>query len=186
MSTEIKNVTLIYGAFKEDFFTALKKCQVKDIVVLEGRPTLESSRHAVLNLKKIGIIPTIIADNMAGYLFSKGLVKETWLASQAEDKAGAMCEIGALILAVLAKNHQIPVFTYAAEKKRKPLGKPADLQKFNGQSVVTGKIKAFVPLIEWVPAKYLRSLRKNAGRKAISPRLLRRPNELLAIGGANE
>ena len=171
MSTEIKNVTLIHGVFKADFFTAFKKHSIKEIVVLEGRPTLESSRHAVLNLQEIGIIPTIIADNMAGYLFSKGLVKEIWLASQAEDKAGAMCEIGALILAVLAKKHHVSVFTYTAGRKCKPLGKPADLQRFNGQSVVSGKIKAFVPLSEWVPKKYL---------TAVNPAIFKRESAILS------
>ncbi|MCC6758160.1 MAG: hypothetical protein IT395_00855 [Candidatus Omnitrophica bacterium] len=155
MSTELKDVVLIQGVFRKDFFGALSQCK-KDVVVLEGRPNLEAAHDACKHLQKAKIVPTVMADNMAGYLFSKGFVKEIWLAAQANDKAGAMCEIGALILAVLAKKHSVPVFTFPAGKKNKPFGKPADLQKFNGQSVVTGKVKAFVPLNEWVPAKYIK------------------------------
>lgn len=155
MSTELKDVVLIQGLFRKDFFGALSKCG-KDVVVLEGRPGLEASRDSVAHLQKIKIVPTVMADNMAGYLFSKGIVSEIWLAAQASDKSGAMGEIGALILAVLAKKHKVPVFTFPAGRKSKPFGKPADLQKFNGQTVVAGKVKAFVPLNEWVPVKYIK------------------------------
>ena len=154
MSTELKEVVLIHGVFRPDFFATLRKGG-KDVVVLEGRPCLAAAREACAHLYKIHILPTVMADNMAGYLFSKGLVKEIWLASEAVDKKGAMCEIGALILAVLGKKHKVSVFTFPAGRKNKPLGKSDDLQKFNGQKVVTTKVKAFVPLIEWVPAKYL-------------------------------
>lgn len=103
MSIKLNNVALIQGVFRPDFFTFLKKSK-KNIVVLEGRPSLQAARENCLQLQKIGITPTLMADNMAGYLFSKGIVKEVWIASQATDKNGAMCDIGALIVAVLAKN----------------------------------------------------------------------------------
>ena len=155
MFIELKEVVLIQGVFRKDFFGALRQCG-KDVVVLEGRPSLEAAHDSCAHLQKLNIVPTVMADNMAGYLFSKGFVKEIWLAAQANDKMGAMCEIGALILAVLAKKHRVPVFTFPAGKKNKPFGKPADLQKFSGHSVLTGKVKAFVPLNECVPAKYIK------------------------------
>ncbi len=157
MSSELKNVILIHGVFKKDFFGPLGQDK-KDVVVLEGRPSLQAAHQASAHLEKTLITPTVMADNMAGYLFSKGLVKEVWLAFQATDKTGAMCQIGALILAVLAKKHCVPVFIYPAGRKTPPFGKPRDLQKFDGQYIVKGRIKAFVPLNEWVPAKYLTSL----------------------------
>jgi methylthioribose-1-phosphate isomerase len=154
MSIKLKNVVLIQGVFRADFFSLLKKSK-KDVVVLEGRPSLQAARENCLQLQKMGMTPTLMADNMAGYLFSKAMVKEVWIASQSIDKNGAMCDIGALVVAILAKKHDIPVFTYFAGRTSKPFGKSSDLQKFNGQSVVTAKVKAFVPLIEWVPAKYI-------------------------------
>jgi translation initiation factor 2B subunit (eIF-2B alpha/beta/delta family) len=153
MSTDLKDAVIVHGFFKSDFFGSFKNCG--SVIVLEGRPSLESGREAVENLQKHGILPTVIADNMAGYLFSKGAVKEVWLSAQASDKTGAMCEIGSLILAVLAKKHSVPVYISAASRKSKAFGKAGDLQKFNGQGVVGGKVKAFVPLIEWVPKKYI-------------------------------
>lgn len=154
MSTELNEVVLIHGVFRADFFDRLKK-NVKNVVVLEGRPSLKASKDACAQLQKIGLTATVVADNMAGYLFSKGLVSQVWLASQTVDKNGAVCPIGSLILAVLAKKHQVAVFAFPSGEKSKPLGKPGDLQKFNGQNIVSGKVKAFVPLIEWVDAKYL-------------------------------
>lgn len=158
MLTEIKDVVLLHGIFKAEFFEQVKNSNAKDIVVLEGRPSLEAARDSSAHLQRIGLVPTVMADNMAGYLFSKGLVKEVWLAAQAADKNGAMCEIGSLILAVLAKKHNVPVLVdiRTGVKKAKTFGKASDLQKFNGHTVVAGKVKTFVPLIEWVPAKYLR------------------------------
>lgn len=155
MLTDIKDVVLLHGVFKEDAFNQLKESTLKSIVVLEGRPYLEAARNSSANLLKRGLTPIVMADNMAGYLFSKGLVKEVWLAAQTHDKNGAMYQIGALILAVLAKKHGVPTRVLPAGRKTKAIGKPADLQKFNGQNVVPAKVKAFVPLLEWVAAKYL-------------------------------
>lgn len=154
MSTELHKVILIHGVFPSNFFDRLKK-NGKNVVVLEGRPSLKASKNACAQLQRIGLTPTVVADNMAGYLFSKGLVSQVWLASQASDKNGAVCPVGSLILAVLAKKHRVSVFTFSSGEKSRPLGKPGDLQKFNGQNIVCGKVKAFVPLIEWVDAKYL-------------------------------
>ena len=159
MSTELKDSVIVHGFFNDNFFDNLKKSSKVNVIVLEGRPSLKSGRESSANLQKRGIVPTVIADNMAGYLFFKNAVKEVWLSGQAVDKNGAMCEIGSLVLAVLAKKHSVPVFVALTDKSqafgRQAFGKPADLQKFNGQNVISGKIKAFVPLIEWVPAKYL-------------------------------
>jgi hypothetical protein len=46
---------------------------------------------------------------MAGSLFFNGYVKEVVLACQYADKTGALCDMGALILAVLAKKHKVDI-----------------------------------------------------------------------------
>ena len=66
----------------------------------------------------------MISDNMAGFLFFKGLLKEVVIACQYADKKGALCDMGALILAVLARKHKIPLKLLPAERRHRFLGDP--------------------------------------------------------------
>lgn len=159
MSAETeKFLVLIHGVLPETFFEALARQACKDVVVLEGRPGLDAAKDSCRKLQRRGFVPTLMADNMAGYLFYKNQLKEVWLSYQAADKKGAMCDIGALIVAVLARKHSVPVFGYPSARKRQLLGKPKDVLQFNGQPITKGKIKAYVPLVEWVPAKYFKDI----------------------------
>src|SRR3989338_6892437 len=114
-----KSVVLVQGVVKGSLFDLLKKRKTTDIVVLEGRPNLEAARQSTKDLAKRKLIPTLIADNMAGVLFYKNLVKEVWLSYQLTDENGALCDIGGLILAVLGKRHNIPVYIYPSGRKSK-------------------------------------------------------------------
>ena len=147
-------MVLIHGVLPEMFFEALAQQACKDVVVLEGRPDLESAKDSCRKLQRRGLVPTLMADNMAGYLFYKNQLKEVWMSYQTADKEGAMCDIGALIVAVLARKHGVPVFGYPSSRKRQLLGNPKDLLKFNGRPITNKKILTYVPLVEWVPAKY--------------------------------
>lgn len=92
---------------------------------------------------------------MAGFLFYKNLVKKVCLSYQLKDRDGFLCSVGGLILAVLAKRHDVPVKLFPAAAELKLIGKPRELFYFNGSKVVASKINAYVPLVEWVPNKYL-------------------------------
>ena len=148
-------VTLVQGVVDPKLFDDLKSKGLKEVFVLEGRPTLEAARTSSKELLKRGMTPTIISDNMAGVLFYKNLVAEAWIASQYSDSEGAACDIGGLILAVLGKKHGIPVRTYPAGRKTSFLGRSQDLVSFLKKRIAPKGIEAFVPLVEWVPAQYL-------------------------------
>ncbi|OGX06933.1 MAG: hypothetical protein A2Z88_03955 [Omnitrophica WOR_2 bacterium GWA2_47_8] len=150
-----KSVVLVQGVVKGSLFDLLKKRKTTDIVVLEGRPNLEAARQSTKDLAKRKLIPTLIADNMAGVLFYKNLVKEVWLSYQLTDENGALCDIGGLILAVLGKRHNIPVYIYPSGRKSKLLGVSGDILKFNGTRVAPAGVEGYVPLVEWVPQKYI-------------------------------
>lgn len=124
--------------------------------VCEGRPGLEAGRRTSSFLLKQGIVPTVICDNMAGYLFYKDLVKEVVIACQYADKTGALCDTGALILAVLAKRHRVPLRLTVGERRTQFLGHPREIMQFEGQPTAPKGTKGYVPLVEWVPAKYLK------------------------------
>ncbi len=149
------SVTLLQGQFAKEVFKTLKSQAGSDYFLLEGRPSLSAVENNAKALRLRNITPTVISDNMAGLLFYKNFVKEVWLASQYQDQSGALCEIGALILAVLAKRHGIPIKLFPAAKKLRFLGNSKDLLSFKGKRIAPAGVNAFVPLVEWVPAVYL-------------------------------
>ena len=73
-----------------------------------------------------------------------------------EDDTGALCDMGALILAVLAKRHKIPLRLLPAEHRKRFLGDPKSILSFEGQLIAPKGTHGYVPLVEWVSAKYLR------------------------------
>ncbi len=155
MSIKKNSVVLLQGVFEPSIFDLLKKKKVKEVFVLEGRPGLDAAKHSCRELLKRKIKPTLISDNMAGFLFYKKLVKEAWLSYQSIDKNGALCQIGGLILGVLGKKHKVPVYVYPSNQKSKLLGKPKDILYFNGMRVAPSGIPGYVPLVEQVSERYI-------------------------------
>jgi len=147
---------LMHGVFGSNVFAEIKKRGVKEVFVLEGRPSLESGRRLCSELLKRKIKPVLISDNMAGFLFARNMVQDVWMSYQIVDEKGAVCRIGSMVLAVLAAHHQVPVNVFKTTEPTKFMGKPKDLFYFNGERVAPAGIKAYVPLVEWVPQKYIK------------------------------
>lgn len=150
-----KSIILLHGVFAPAFFDELKKQSPEYVFILEGRPHLEAAKSSAQELLKRGMTPTIIADNMAGFLFYKDLVKEVCLSYVDTSKRGSLCFIGASILVLLARRHGVVVSLYPSGKKVKKemIALEKDLLFFNGVRVAPKKTKAYVPLLEWVPIK---------------------------------
>ena len=151
-----KSIVLLQGILAPEALKKTKFSKTTAVFVLEGRPSLWAAHSNVKVLLKNRLIPTVIADNMAGFLFYKGLVRGVILACQYADKTGALCDMGALILAVLAKKHKVPVSLLSAEPRHRFLGDPKEILGFNGTRLAPAGVKGYVPLVEWVPAKYLK------------------------------
>jgi methylthioribose-1-phosphate isomerase len=151
-----KSIYLFQGVLNAESLKKVKLSLHAHAFVCEGRPSLEAGRKTSGILLKKGITPTVISDNMAGFLFFKGLVKQVFIACQYADKKGALCDMGALILAVLAKKHKIPLKLLAADHRTRFLGDPKDILSFEGQRIASKDTHGYVPLVEWVPAKYLK------------------------------
>ncbi|MDO8580846.1 MAG: hypothetical protein Q7S13_05135 [Candidatus Omnitrophota bacterium] len=146
---------LLQGVFKSTFFNELKKRGIKEAYVLEGRPTLESAKVTTKELLKQGITPILISDNMAGFLFYKKMLKEVWVSYQLADDNGAVCRIGGLVMGILGKKHHIPVNLYPAKEKSRLMGDQKEILFFNGKRVAPKNIAGYVPLVEWLPRKYI-------------------------------
>jgi len=153
---KLKSISIFQGVLSTASLNKFKIAKGGHAFVCEGRPSLEAGRKTSGVLLKKGITPTVISDNMAGFLFFKGLVKEVILACEYADKKGALCDMGALILAVLASKHKIPVKLLAADHRTRFLGDPQAILSFEGQRIAPKGTHGYVPLVEWVPAKYLK------------------------------
>ncbi len=151
-----KTVILLQGVLTQGALTKVKPKGGSRVVICEGRPTLRAAEHNGRYFLDKKIKPVIICDNMAGFLFFKDYVKEVVLACQYADNTGALCDIGALILAVLAKKHKVLLRLLDGEHKKHFLGNPKDLLVLKGLPTASDKTYAYVPLVEWVPAKYLK------------------------------
>lgn len=137
------------GAFKD--IPAEAAC-----VVPEGRPSLAALRSTCALLQEMGRVPVVISDNMEGFLFSQGGVREVRAACHAREPDGFLCESGALVLAVLAKTHGVALKIFPAiRRKKRVMGREGELFSFNGVRVAPKGIRAYVPLLEWVPRQYV-------------------------------
>jgi len=150
-----KSVTIIRGSPANGFLEILANRKPKAVFVLEGRPKLEETRVLCRKLLKEKITPTVISDNMAGFLFYKNLVKEVWVMYQGLNHKDAFADVGGLILSVLGKKHGIPIYLFPSGKKIKSMGRGEEILHFNGKRVAAKGVKGYVPLIERLPKKYI-------------------------------
>jgi methylthioribose-1-phosphate isomerase len=148
-----QSIVLLHGVFEDSFFDMIAQRECRKVFVMEGRPSMEAARVNTKALLKRDITPTLISDNMAGFLFYHGLVKEAWLAYAITEKRGAMCFIGASVVALLAKEHNVPLFCYQGEDQAQEIAAPEALKTFQGKRIAPRDTKVYAPLWEWVPGK---------------------------------
>lgn len=150
------SIILLHGVFTPGSLAKVKHKGAARLVISEGRPTLRAGEHNSRYFLDKKVKPIIICDNMAGFLFFNNYVKEVVLACQYADSTGALCDMGALILVVLAKKHKVALRLLEGEHKKHFLGNPKDLLSLKGSPTASAKTHAYAPLVEWVPIKYLR------------------------------
>lgn len=148
---------ILYGLFSYEELKRLTSQSTADFVVLEGRPRLEIGQETSKQLLRIGKRPIVIADNMAGFLFYQKKVSAVYVTCQSKDDTGAFCPMGALILAVLCQRHNVAFHVVQAARNIDLRAKDKELFNFQKTRVAVRGIKAYVPLIEWIPAKYFSS-----------------------------
>ena len=115
-----------------DYGTALAVVRVaweegKRIKVIadETRPKLQGARLTVYELARDGIPVTLITDNMAGYLMSKGFVQKVIVGADRVVRDAVINKIGTYTVAILAHEHGIP-FYVAAPTSTFDLSKESD------------------------------------------------------------
>ncbi|MFA5060590.1 MAG: hypothetical protein WC676_08190 [Candidatus Omnitrophota bacterium] len=150
-----RSCILLHGLIRDEFLKGLLQEKAESIVVLEGRPHLSGAKILCAKLLKNKITPTLISDNMSGFLFFKDCVKEVWLAYQEKNEQGALCDCGGLILGVLAKRHGVSLRLFPSGRRQDLMAKERDIFYFNKMRVAPKGVKGYVPLLEWVPNEYI-------------------------------
>jgi len=84
------------------------------VIADETRPFLQGARLTAWELQRDGIDTTLICDNMAGYLMSKGLIDCVIVGADRIAANGDVAnKIGTYTVAVLAREHGIPFYVAA-------------------------------------------------------------------------
>ncbi len=92
------------------------------VYVDETRPRQQGARLTVWELLRDNITPTLITDNMAGYLMAKGKVDAVIVGADRIARNGDTAnKIGTYSLAVLARAHEIPFYVAAPVSTIDPL-----------------------------------------------------------------
>jgi len=79
----------------------------------ETRPKLQGARLTAYELMRDGIPVTLISDNMAGYVMSKGLVNKVIVGADRIVQDAVINKIGTYTVAILAHEHGVPFYVAA-------------------------------------------------------------------------
>ncbi len=138
------------------------------VIADETRPLLQGARLTAYELKRDGIPVTLITDNMAGYVMSKGLVDKVIVGSDRIVQDGVVNKIGTYSVAVLAHEHGIP-FYVAAPKSTFDLAhkasdviieerKPEEVTRIGSQQIAPDGINVMNPAFDITPLKYVSAI----------------------------
>lgn len=100
-----------YGTALAPFYLALEQGVQLKVYADETRPVLQGARLTAFELHQAGVDVTLITDNMAGHVMSKGWVQAVIVGTDRVAANGDVAnKIGTYSVAVLAKAHNIPFY----------------------------------------------------------------------------
>jgi methylthioribose-1-phosphate isomerase len=133
----------------------------------ETRPFLQGTRLTAWELKKDKIDVTLITDNMAGHMMSKGLIDAVVVGSDRIASNGDIAnKIGTYMVAVLAKEHKIPFYVAAPlstidmaikDGTQIPIEERdiKEVTHWAGKRIAPAGIRVLNPAFDVTPAKYV-------------------------------
>ena len=147
--------------------SAVKRGMDVTVYVDETRPRQQGARLTVWELLHDGIVPTLITDNMAGYLMSQGKVDNVVVgADRIALNGDAANKIGTYSLAVLAHAHGIPFYIAAPISTIDPQimsGAEIPIEErdsdevliISGQNISSAGVKVLNPAFDVTPARLI-------------------------------
>jgi methylthioribose-1-phosphate isomerase len=135
------------------------------VIADETRPLLQGARLTAYELMRDGIPVTLITDNMAAHVMSKGLVNLVIVGADRIVQDAVFNKIGTYGVAILAKEHNIPFYVAAPKSTFDLTRKAADvvIEERNPDEIThVGKtqiapsgVKVFNPAFDATPLKYV-------------------------------
>jgi len=143
------------------------------VIADETRPLLQGARLTTFELQRDGIPVTLITDNMAGYVMSKGLINKVIVGADRIVQDAVFNKIGTYSVAVLAQAHGIP-FYVAAPKSTFDLTckatditieerKPEEVTHIGRQQTAPDNVKVINPAFDATPLKYITGIITETG-----------------------
>ncbi len=138
------------------------------VIADETRPLLQGARLTTYELKRDGIPVTLITDNMAGYVMSKGLVNLVIVGADRIVQDAVFNKIGTYSIAILAHEHKIPFYVAAPKStfdlKHKAAEveieerKPEEITHIGGVQIAPNGVSVMNPSFDATPLKYVTAI----------------------------
>lgn len=159
--------TAKYGTALAPFYLAKEKGMNIKVFADETRPVLQGARLTAFELQQAGIDVTLICDNMAGMVMSKGWVNAVIVGCDRVSANGDVAnKIGTYSVAVLAKAHNIPFYVacpLSTIDLNTPTGAEIPIEERPAEEVTEGfgkrtapkGVKVFNPSFDVTPHEYV-------------------------------
>jgi methylthioribose-1-phosphate isomerase len=160
--------TVEYGTALGVIRAAWEQGKKIQVIADETRPLLQGARLTAYELMRDGIPVTLITDNMAAHIMSKGLVNLVVVGADRIVQDAVFNKIGTYSVAIAAKDHNIPFYVAAPKSTFDLTRKAADVvieergsaevTHFAGRQVAPTGVKVFNPAFDATPLKYVTAI----------------------------
>lgn len=162
--------TAKYGTALAPFYLAQEQGISLRVFADETRPVLQGARLTAFELQQAGVDVTLICDNMAGMVMSKGWVNAVIVGTDRVAANGDVAnKIGTYSVAVLAKAHGIPFYVacpLSTIDLNTPTGAEIPIEERNPEEVTEGfgkrtapqGVKVYNPAFDITPAEYVTAI----------------------------
>jgi methylthioribose-1-phosphate isomerase len=142
--------TAKYGTALAPFYLAKEKGWNLKVFADETRPVLQGARLTAFELQQAGVDVTLICDNMAGAVMSKGWIQAVIVGTDRVAANGDVAnKIGTYSVAVLAKAHGIPFYVACPMSTidlKTPTGADIPIEERHEDEITQGFGKRTAPL----------------------------------------
>jgi len=162
--------TAKYGTALAPFYLAQERGINIRVFADETRPVLQGARLTAFELHQAGIDVTLICDNMAGMVMSKGWVNAVIVGTDRVAANGDVAnKIGTYSVAVLAKAHGIPFYVacpLSTIDLNTPTGAEIPIEERSAEEITEGfgkrtapqGVKVFNPAFDITPHEYVTAI----------------------------
>jgi methylthioribose-1-phosphate isomerase len=159
-----------YGTALGVIRAAVERGHAIDVLADETRPYLQGARLTAWELMKDSIPTTVLCDNMAGHLMSKGRIQAVIVgADRIAANGDTANKIGTYSVSILAKEHGIPFYVAApfntidlatATGAGIPIEQrnPREVTHSNGKQMTPDGVGIENPAFDVTPAKYINAI----------------------------